>query len=107
MPLSGQASLFPGYHVVAQGGLAIYPARPPALRPPLAVIASHSDSSKMADGSPAASRPLEGRWARGFLVPDCRRPLALWQECADDVTGHAVGGGHFFPEARPGKPQTG
>jgi haloacetate dehalogenase len=30
-------------------------------------------------------------------------PLALWQECAGNVTGHAVGGGHFFPEERPGE----
>ncbi len=28
-------------------------------------------------------------------------PLALWREIADDVQGHAVDGGHFFPEERP------
>lgn len=28
-------------------------------------------------------------------------PLALWRELAEDVTGHPVDGGHFFPEERP------
>jgi haloacetate dehalogenase len=28
-------------------------------------------------------------------------PLALWQGWADDVRGHPVQGGHFFPEERP------
>jgi haloacetate dehalogenase len=29
-------------------------------------------------------------------------PLALWQEWSDDVRGHPVNGGHFFPEEDPG-----
>jgi haloacetate dehalogenase len=28
-------------------------------------------------------------------------PLALWRRWADDVTGHAIEGGHFFPEEKP------
>src|SRR5437868_7095907 len=28
-------------------------------------------------------------------------PLALWRAWADDVTGQAIDGGHFFPEAAP------
>ncbi len=28
-------------------------------------------------------------------------PLALWRGWADDVRGHAVPAGHFFPEERP------
>ena len=28
-------------------------------------------------------------------------PLALWRQLADNVSGHAVDGGHFFPEAAP------
>jgi haloacetate dehalogenase len=28
-------------------------------------------------------------------------PLELWRELAPGVTGHAVDGGHFFPEERP------
>jgi haloacetate dehalogenase len=28
-------------------------------------------------------------------------PLALWRAWADDVRGHAVAGGHFFPEEHP------
>jgi haloacetate dehalogenase len=27
--------------------------------------------------------------------------FALWRLWADDVRGHAVEGGHFFPEAAP------
>lgn len=28
-------------------------------------------------------------------------PLALWRAWGDDVRGHAVQGGHFFPEDAP------
>lgn len=28
-------------------------------------------------------------------------PLALWRAWANDVQGHAIGGGHFFPEVAP------
>jgi haloacetate dehalogenase len=28
-------------------------------------------------------------------------PLQLWRQWADDVTGHAIEGGHFFPEEKP------
>ena len=28
-------------------------------------------------------------------------PLELWRELADEVTGHPVAGGHFFPEEHP------
>ena len=28
-------------------------------------------------------------------------PLALWKHCAEDVRGHAVNAGHFFPEELP------
>jgi len=28
-------------------------------------------------------------------------PLALWRAWADDVQGHALDAGHFFPEERP------
>jgi haloacetate dehalogenase len=28
-------------------------------------------------------------------------PLALWRQWADDVTGQALDGGHFFPEELP------
>jgi haloacetate dehalogenase len=27
--------------------------------------------------------------------------LALWRSWAEDVQGHAIRGGHFFPEAAP------
>jgi haloacetate dehalogenase len=30
-------------------------------------------------------------------------PLSLWREWADDVQGHAIEGGHFFPEEIPGQ----
>jgi haloacetate dehalogenase len=29
-------------------------------------------------------------------------PLALWRAWTDDVQGHAIGAGHFFPEEAPG-----
>jgi haloacetate dehalogenase len=30
-------------------------------------------------------------------------PVALWRDWADDVRGHALQGGHFFPEEAPGQ----
>jgi haloacetate dehalogenase len=41
----------------------------------------------------SARGPLDAWYAEG--------PLALWREWADDVSGHALGGGHFFPEEAP------
>jgi haloacetate dehalogenase len=29
-------------------------------------------------------------------------PVGLWQAWCDDVEGHALDGGHFFPEEIPG-----
>ena len=29
-------------------------------------------------------------------------PLALWQEWASSIEGHAIEAGHFFPEEAPG-----
>ena len=41
----------------------------------------------------SAGGPLESWYPEG--------PLALWRRWADHVSGHAVEGGHFFPEAAP------
>jgi haloacetate dehalogenase len=41
----------------------------------------------------SAGGPLDSWYPEG--------PLALWREWADDVRGHAIEGGHFFPEAAP------
>jgi haloacetate dehalogenase len=41
----------------------------------------------------SAGGPLDSWYAEGTL--------ALWRLWADDVRGHAVTGGHFFPEAAP------
>jgi haloacetate dehalogenase len=41
----------------------------------------------------SAQGPLDSWYAEG--------PLALWRDWADDVRGHALEGGHFFPEAAP------
>ncbi|MEO8624183.1 MAG: hypothetical protein ABI625_24090 [bacterium] len=32
---------------------------------------------------------------------DAGGPLGIWRAWRTDVTGHAVAGGHFFPEERP------
>lgn len=47
--------------------------------------------------------PVLALWsARGPLDSWYREgPLVLWRQWADDVSGHAVDGGHFFPEAAP------
>lgn len=49
--------------------------------------------------------PLLVLWsAKGGLEKwygDAGGPLQLWREWADDVSGRAVDGGHFFPEEQP------
>ena len=44
-------------------------------------------------------------WSAGSGVvrwyTDAGGPLAIWRNWAHDVRGHAVEGGHFFPEAQP------
>jgi haloacetate dehalogenase len=49
--------------------------------------------------------PLLALWSAGGPLDAWYRdqggPLGLWRVFADDVRGHALDGGHFFPEARP------
>ena len=49
--------------------------------------------------------PLLALWGAGGPVDtwyaDAGGPLAVWREWADDVSGRAIEGGHFFPEERP------
>jgi haloacetate dehalogenase len=50
--------------------------------------------------------PVLALWgAQGALdtwYPEAGGPLALWRAWAEDVQGHAVDAGHFFPEEAPG-----
>jgi haloacetate dehalogenase len=41
----------------------------------------------------SAEGPLDSWYNEG--------PVALWRDWADDVSGYAIKGGHFFPEAAP------
>ena len=43
----------------------------------------------------SAGGPLDTWYARAG------RPIALWQAWSDDVQGHPLNGGHFFPEEDP------
>jgi haloacetate dehalogenase len=49
--------------------------------------------------------PLLALWsAEGGLATwyeDEGGPLQLWRQWCDDVSGHPVDGGHFFPEEHP------
>jgi haloacetate dehalogenase len=49
--------------------------------------------------------PVRAMWSEhGALADwysDLGGPLAVWRSWADDVTGGAVAGGHFFPEEQP------
>jgi haloacetate dehalogenase len=42
-----------------------------------------------------------GTGALGTWYAEAGGPLALWRAWADDVRGHALDAGHFFPEERP------
>jgi haloacetate dehalogenase len=49
--------------------------------------------------------PLLARWGESGALDSWYAeeggPLALWRDWADDVQGHALNGGHFFPEEAP------
>jgi haloacetate dehalogenase len=48
--------------------------------------------------------PLLALWGSGLLdqcYAEAGGPLALWREWADNVQGHALDAGHFFPEEMP------
>lgn len=66
--------------------------------------APHPGSRHDAEGG-RITCPLLALWsARGALnhwYEDEGGPLALWQPYADQVTGTAIDGGHFFPEENP------
>jgi haloacetate dehalogenase len=51
------------------------------------------------------TRPVLALWSeQGPLstwYTDQGGPLVLWRDFADDVDGHPVAGGHFFPEEHP------
>ncbi len=69
-----------------------------------ASIDREHDKSDGADGKKITC-PLLALWGAGGAVDtwyaDEGGPLALWRDWADDVYGHAVEGGHFFPEEAP------
>jgi haloacetate dehalogenase len=54
--------------------------------------------------------PLLTMWSAGgplgYWYEDIGGPIAVWRELADDVSGRAVDGGHFFPEEHPGDTAT-
>lgn len=49
--------------------------------------------------------PMLALWSSGGPLDTWYRaqsgPLAMWKEWAEDVRGHAMTGGHFFPEQAP------
>lgn len=63
----------------------------------------HDRADRMA-GRRIACRVL-ALWSRGGAVDtwyvDAGGPLAVWRAWSDRVVGHAVDGGHFFPEEAP------
>jgi haloacetate dehalogenase len=69
-----------------------------------ATLDRQHDEADLASGRRIAC-PLLVLWsARGGLstwYSDVGGPVALWQSYGDDVRGHAVDGGHFFPEEMP------
>jgi len=49
--------------------------------------------------------PTLALWAKGgpldHWYADAGGPLGIWRNWANDVTGHSIEGGHFFPEHNP------
>ncbi|HKU99994.1 MAG TPA: alpha/beta hydrolase [Vineibacter sp.] len=54
-----------------------------------------------ADNGRKVTCPLLVLWGEKSGVGRMYEPLAVWRDWADDVTGHAVPGGHFLPEEAP------
>jgi haloacetate dehalogenase len=71
-----------------------------------ATLDREHDEADRADGRRVAC-PVLALWGAGGALDtwyaEAGGPLGLWREWADDVQGHAVGGGHFFPEEAPGE----
>ena len=71
-----------------------------------AAIDREHDETDQAIGRRIAC-PVLALWsAKGGLDKWYREaggPLQLWREWADDVSGAAIDGGHFFPEEKPGE----
>ena len=69
-----------------------------------ATIDRDHDKADRASGRRIAC-PLLVLWSGpgplGTWYADAGGPLALWQEWADHVQGHALNAGHFFPEEEP------
>ena len=69
-----------------------------------ATIDREHDRQDRADGRRIAC-PVLALWsapgALGSWYEGDGGPLELWREWADDVTGQAFDGGHFFPEELP------
>lgn len=61
-----------------------------------------SDLSDHAGDTSLVECPLLVLWgAEGALARLHDDPLAVWREWAQDVSGHAIPGGHFLPEESP------
>jgi haloacetate dehalogenase len=69
-----------------------------------ATIDRDHDKADQASGRRIAC-PLLVLWSGpgplGTWYADAGGPLALWQEWGDNVQGHALNAGHFFPEEAP------
>ena len=69
-----------------------------------ATLDREHDTTDQAAGRRIAC-PLLALWSSGGALDTwyahAGGPLALWRAWADCVSGHAVDGGHFFPEAAP------
>jgi haloacetate dehalogenase len=64
---------------------------------------SNDDADRTANRRITA--PVLVLWSAGGALDtwyvDAGGPLAIWRQWADRVTGRAIAGGHFFPEANP------
>jgi len=54
-----------------------------------------------ADSGSKIAMPLLALWGRDGVVARSYDVLATWREVAENVSGHAVPGGHFVPEEAP------
>ena len=65
----------------------------------MATVPAHGNCSTVFSGSTLALWGKGGPLDRWYA--DAGGPLGIWRDWANDVTGHPIEGGHFFPEHNP------
>lgn len=62
---------------------------------------AHDDADEDREAGSMLRQPLSVLWASAGIIDATYGALAIWRERAEQVTGRAFPGSHYFPEERP------